>query len=285
MEITQIIDYLIHHYKIGTISNFQPLIGGTVSELYLLTTYHNDRYVVKMNHPEVIKTEDRFLTCYKDLSLLPSHFYTDSNYRYIVYSYIEGSTNYPHRNKQEMLKIVVEELINQYEVVHDAKGWGFADEVSESWQSFLMSRVQEASTLVNSYLEQNDYTLVQHLVQTSELNQETVPYLLHGDCGVHNFIFLDGKISGVIDPTAVYGHPLYDLVYAFFSSPDELTKEAFDFAFGHFKFKDNANSNNYGEVLIGLYLRLSTCIKHHPHDLENYLKAWNYWIEIFRNDK
>ena len=31
------------------------------------------------------------------------------------------------------------------------------------------------------------------------------------------------------------------------------------------------------EVLIALYMRMATCLVHHPHDLPAYLAAWPRW--------
>ena len=31
------------------------------------------------------------------------------------------------------------------------------------------------------------------------------------------------------------------------------------------------------EVIIQLYCRIGICLRHHPHNLADYLKAWNYW--------
>jgi aminoglycoside phosphotransferase (APT) family kinase protein len=104
------------------------------------------------------------------------------------------------------------------------------------------------------------------------------PYLLHGDCGVHNFIFQGGHLSGVIDPTPIIGDPLYDLIYAFCSSPDDLSKETIDFAVSYLLHK--RDNKLYQDVIIGLYLRLGTCRKHHPNDFEEYLKAWSYWKDL-----
>ena len=35
----------------------------------------------------------------------------------------------------------------------------------------------------------------------------------------------------------------------------------------------------YEEIVIGLYLRIDTCLRHHPKDLEDYLAAWRYWMD------
>lgn len=34
----------------------------------------------------------------------------------------------------------------------------------------------------------------------------------------------------------------------------------------------------YEEIVIGLYLCIDTCLRHHPKDLEDYLVAWRYWM-------
>ncbi|WP_175560791.1 hypothetical protein [Paenibacillus sp. NAIST15-1] len=33
------------------------------------------------------------------------------------------------------------------------------------------------------------------------------------------------------------------------------------------------------EAMIQLYIRIGLSIKHHPHDLPEYLAAWEYWKE------
>jgi hypothetical protein len=122
-----------------------------------------------------------------------------------------------------------------------------------------------------------EFDFVAELVNSpSRLRKD--PYLLHGDCGIHNFIFEDQKLVGVIDPTSVIGDPLYDLIYAFCSSPEELTLETIQPAVNLLiSQKGNINEILPEEVIIGLFLRLSSCLKHHPHDFEEYLTAWDYW--------
>ncbi|WP_214607661.1 hypothetical protein, partial [Mycobacterium tuberculosis] len=61
-------------------------------------------------------------------------------------------------------------------------------------------------------------------------------------------------------------------------SPDDLTKETIDLVLGQLRFEtDTPISNFYKKVVIGLYLRVGTSVKHHPNDLNEYLKAWQYW--------
>lgn len=265
------------------IIEFEKLTGGTVSHLYLLCN-GDVKYVAKSNKPQVIKSEVNFLDFYKDQSLLPKLLYVDQSYQYMVYTFISGSTNYNRKDKPEMLKKLVLKLIAHYQRVPLSSGWGWADDPTDSWQSFLWNRVIEANQTLHPYLKKEDLDLVLELVKSPNRNGSSgdQPYFIHGDCGVHNFIFNNaGHLCGVIDPTPVLGDPLYDLIYAFCSSPDDLTKETLNSAAGHLV-GGNVMSDNllYEEVLIGLYLRLATCIIHHPNDLNEYLNAWTYWKHI-----
>lgn len=284
MDIQKIINQLIHNNIIHSEpTEFEQLSGGTVSDLYLLNI-GDTKYVVKSNDPKIVESEANFLDYYKESNLLPKLLFVENSYKYIVYTFINGSTNYDRYNKKEMLKVLVQGLLNNYKPVSNDIGWGWADQPVDSWQSFLMNEVIEANKTINSRIDSNDHNFVLNLVK--KISHDRKPFLLHGDCGVHNFIFKDGQLSGVIDPTPVIGPTHYDLIYAFCSSPVDLTKETIDSALSHLIMKsEKCNSFLYEEVLIGLYLRLAASIKHHPNDLEEYIKAWYYWKDIIGNEK
>jgi hypothetical protein len=127
---------------------YKQLSGGTVSQLYLLKNRDSSQYVVKMNQPQVIKWETHFLETYKSLKLLPKLHFVEASNQYIVYSFINGSTNYARKNKKEMLQVLVEGLINHYQIVPSGRGWGWADEVTDSWERFLVNRVLEANQIL-----------------------------------------------------------------------------------------------------------------------------------------
>ncbi|WP_312097213.1 aminoglycoside phosphotransferase family protein [Niallia sp.] len=278
MDIEKIIKELIQNKIIQSKqTDYEQLNGGTVSELYLL---HNDgsKYVVKSNDPLITKSESNFLHTYKEINMLPKLLFVEHSNRYIVYSYINGSTHYPRKNKKEMLQELVKELINNYMPIDQNIGWGWADEPTDSWRSFLKTEIEVANKWLGSRLSREDYHFIHNLV--IEISNERKPFLIHGDCGVHNFIFNDGKLTGVIDPTPIIGDPIYDLIYAFCSSPDDLTTETIDTAASHLVVDNVHKSYFYEQVLIGLYLRIGTCVKHHPDDLAAYLKAWEYWKTI-----
>ncbi|MGZ9869916.1 phosphotransferase [Priestia endophytica] len=142
-----------------------------------------------------------------------------------------------------------------------------------------------AKEILDSYLGEEEFNFILKLVKSEKRNiLSKESSLLYGDCGIHNFIFDDGKLKGVIDPTPVIGNPLYDLIYAFCSSPDDLTKETLDSVVSHLTINNSRiHEVLYEELLIGLYLRLKSCIKHHPDDFNNYIRAWFYWKDIFKN--
>ncbi|MCE7793785.1 aminoglycoside phosphotransferase family protein [Salipaludibacillus sp. CUR1] len=283
MDIQKIINQLLHNNIIPSKpTEYKHLSGGTASKVYLLTI-GDIKYAVKSNQPQVIKSEVNFLNLYKESNLLPELLFVESSYKYIVYTFINGTANYVRKNKKEMLKLLVQQLLNNYKPVPNDIGWGWADDPADSWQSFLLDEIGEAYEIINSRLVSNDHDFVFDLVQKCS-NERRKPFLLHGDCGVHNFIFKDGHLNGVIDPAPVIGDPLYDLIYAFCSSPDDLTKETIDSAVSHLRVKPYENNLFlYNEVIIGLYLRLGTCIKHHPNDFEEYLKAWHYWKDTIKS--
>ena len=280
MDMKKIVIELIKNHIIHTEPmRIERLNGGTISELYLLTSNGNN-YVVKSNHPHVIQSEASFLKDYKEITLVPKLIFVESSYQYLVYSFIDGSTNYARKNKKEILKELVLGLLNQYKPVPDGSGWGWADQPTDSWRSFLTNEVHEAKKTIGSRLDRSEHHFVVNLVKESR--EEITPHLIHGDCGVHNFLFNEHQqICGVIDPTPLMGEPIYDLIYAFCSSPDDLTKEMLDYAMSHMKVKGNS-SPLYEKVMIGLYLRLAACLKHHPEDFQAYLKAWSYWGNVVK---
>jgi len=248
----------------------KALSGGTTSELYLLQS----RYVIKKNEPQVLKAEAVFLKEYSEILLFPTLIYEEPQNNYIVYSYIKGESIYKRKYKRELLVELVQNIFNHYKIAESEGGWGWTDDQSPSWNDFLLQRAIEATNILKNYLSEEDSKLIYTLIKNKKSEMINQPYLLHGDCGVHNFIFIEDKLTGVIDPTPVFGPRLYDLIYAFCSSPDDLKIETIETA-ANALLEDTKNL--YEDVMIGLYLRIATCIKHHPSDLDEYLNAWEYW--------
>lgn len=73
------------------------------------------------------------------------------------------------------------------------------------------------------------------------------------------------------------GPVLYDFIYAFYSSPDDLNLETLFAAFEFLNHEPIDNVRLIEEVVLQLYCRIGISAKVHPHDLQDYLKAWDYW--------
>jgi hypothetical protein len=276
VEIEEIIQELHGQGVINRKCNdFKQLSGGTSSLVYVLLENHNPKYVVKINNNSTIKHESEYLIFYSNIGLLPKLLHVDKEYTYLVYSFKSGQTKYKRGNKSNILKSLVNSLINDYKPISTFYGYGYVDEPTNSWNEFLIHRAIEARKVIDTTLAEEDHIFVHSLINFTDVGE--LKYLLHGDCGVHNFLFSGGVQAGVIDPTPVIGEPLYDLIYAFCSSPDSLDIETIQNAIHLLDSKFVYQRDLNEEVLIGLYFRIATCIRHHPNDLIEYLKWWDYW--------
>jgi fructosamine-3-kinase len=179
---------------------------------------------------------------------------------------------------------LTESLINRYERASSKEGWGWLEEpLSESWQTFQQRCIAEACEVVGGLLSGDDHSMVKQITESVHGSVSPQAYLLHGDCGVHNFIFDSSFLRGVIDPTPMIGPPLYDFIFAFCSSPDELTIDTLFEAVRSLKpflLQHATRRILIEEVLVQLYCRIATCLKYHSHHLPEYLEAWNYWRNI-----
>lgn len=211
---------------------------------------------------------------------MPTVLFLESRNEYMIYTFLAGTCNDLKREKQETLLTLVKEVLNHLQPV-TRSGWGWTEATSNSWGAFLEQEFIEVKRTLNAYLPEKDHLLVARLIeQIKHKPMRFQTYLLHGDCGVHNFIFQEGKLTGVIDPIPLIGEPLYDLIYAFCSSPEELTEDVILKASAELTVGSNlADIGLYEHILLGLYMRMNACIHHHPNDLKAYMQAWSYWVE------
>lgn len=260
--------------------------GTTNGFVCLLSVADQPAYVLKIDDPQQNYITARFLNGYGGNPLLPKLIYADPQNAYLVYTYIAGSSYNTRGSKSSWLKSVTEQLIGAYVVAEAHNGWGWMDEPVDSWSDFVMERLQEAHSEIGGLLSEEDYVFVQqiaavHIPTVVEPGNENLQaYWLHGDCGAHNFLFEHGGLTGVIDPSPMIGPPLYDLIYAFCSSPDDLTLETLQEAAASLS-PSNAEpldpSLLIRETIVQLYCRIATCLRHHADDLPAYLDAWALW--------
>lgn len=248
--------------------------GTTDGQVYTLSVGGAAKYILKVDNKLSISGVKPLLAAYPESPLLPKLLFVDPAGTYIVYTYIAGTTHYNRGVKIDWLKRLVTGLLNHYEI-SDAKEWGRLEMPRSSWGEFNRISLEGARQNVDNLLPAGDYEKVQAM--SERISYAGDKYLLHGDTGVHNFVFRNNRLAGVIDPSPMAGPVLYDFTYAFCSSPDDLNLETLLPAFDLLGERNMERSRLIEEVIFQLYCRIGICARVHPHDLEDYLKAWEYW--------
>lgn len=252
--------------------------GTTEGHVYTLSVENEPKYVLKIDSPHQISLIEQWHQAYIHSTLPPKLLYTDPAKTYIVYTYIAGTTHFQRGSKINWLTLLVNRLLNSYEIYPHTDKWGFwLEDPRETWRDYIDRGVEDARINIGSLLPAEDYDKVKSFVENISVTEDHERFLLHGDCGVHNFVFHQQTITGVIDPSPIVGPVRYDFMYAFCSSPDDLNLETFFSAFALLNHEPAERSKLIEEVMIQLYCRIGICLKHHPHDLADYLKAWDYW--------
>lgn len=281
-KINEIIDVLINK---GLIINDRLEVkrlksGTTNGVLYTLLFNEIPTYVIKIDEPEIITATKDFLVAYQDVKLLPDVLYTDNEAEFIVYAYISGETHFNRGSKMEWMSLIINELFNKYKKVDQATPWGRINGISRNcWSEFNESSLEFARRNIGGLLPIEDHTRIEILVnKLKNYHDQEEKYYLHGDTGVHNFVYLDNQLTGVIDPSPLIGPKIYDFTYAFCSSPDSLNESALLSLFLLLDLDDSFTKERLlEEVLFQLYTRIGVCIKVHPHDLNDYMNAWKEW--------
>ncbi|TKC19276.1 hypothetical protein [Robertmurraya kyonggiensis] len=254
--------------------------GTTNGVLYNILFNNIPTYVIKIDNPMSIAATQEFLMAYHDVKLLPDVLYTDYDKEFIVYSHISGETHYNRGSKREWMAIIIKELFNKYKKVDKDTPWGRLNRVQRnSWSDFNQSSLQSAQKNIGDSLPSEDHKRVEILVNNLKRyhNQEE-KYYLHGDTGVHNFVYMENQLKGVIDPSPLIGPKIYDFTYAFCSSPDSLNLSTLFSSFSLWNSQASFTEERLlDEVLFQLYTRIAVCIKVHPIDLSGYMGAWNEW--------
>ncbi|WP_159888221.1 aminoglycoside phosphotransferase family protein [Paenibacillus puerhi] len=255
--------------------------GTTDGIVYFLSEHDEPKYVLKIDHPHQIALTEQFLGTYRHLELFPEILYTDPAKAYLVYTYLTGTTHYNRGLKINWLTILVKELFNHYEKYVQTDQWGRLESPIPSWREWNYRSLVDTRNDWGSLLSIEDFNRVESIFENiSKHEDQQVRYLLQGDTGVHNFVFYEHSLVGVIDPAPMIGPLLYDFTYAFCSSPDDLNLETLMAAFDLLHHEPIERSRLIEEVIFQLYCRIGICIKFHPHDLEDYLIAWEYWKSV-----
>ncbi len=245
--------------SINTLKYFRD---GTDSRIILL----NEKYIVKQNQPTLLKSEAVFSETYKENKKLQRVVLADENYRYIVYEFMPGDVMHVVDNVEDLL-FSIKKLTDSF-VTYTGDEFGYIYDPSPSWIEFLKSRVHEASlTLPDSF----DFLPQVYDSITVLENYTFDKKLIHGDFGTHNFIKKHGDFVGAIDPIPMVGDPLYDFIFACLSNLDIVK---------HLSLEKLVNITNEPEekvkalLVVLLFCRMSTCLRHHKEDFDSYVDFW-----------
>ncbi len=255
---------------------WSELKGGTDSTVGIIGSPDSSlKYVVKLNRPEQIASENTFYELYHGIALLPKVTYVDPGYRYFLYRYVPGATSYVRGTKETLMHELIERVIRYYVPPTSETQFPWVEDPERAKEDLDYAR-----SIIATRLAEDDHHLVAELLarRRARIDRDRL-YVLHGDFGVHNFLFEQGTLSGVIDPIPSLGRPLYDLLYAFCSSPDDLHRSVLVSAVERMGGNETIHESDLvDDTIIALYMRLSTCLRHHPNDWHEYLKAWNEWV-------
>ena len=137
---------------------FKALKSGTTSGvLYTLYVENTPAYVVKIDHPSIIKSTEDFLLAYQDIQLLPNVLFVDDQKEFLVYSYISGETHFNRGPKLKWMTHLIKELFNHYQKVDQDIPWGRVNgQKRKSWSDFNQVSLESAKENIGKLLSSED---------------------------------------------------------------------------------------------------------------------------------
>ena len=162
-------------------------------------------------------------------------------------------------------------ITNNYKTV-DYYGYGYLYEEVSTWSEFLLDEIADSTKTLVAYIPDNSIVLDQvKILEDYKFDKK----LIHGDFGTHNFIKVNGKFAGVIDPMPVLGDSLYDTLFAIVSNASVIKNISIDKIYSllsepHQKIK--------AMLIVVIYCRIARCLKYHKQDINIYMDFWNRLI-------
>ena len=138
--------------------------GTTEGLVYTLSEKGTPKYVLKFDYPQEIDFVQQFLQAYQNVSLLPKLLYTDPEKKFIVYSFLTGTTHYNRGSKINWMTILVKDLFNHYKKSDQAAEWGRLGIPRQSWHEFNTISVESAYINIGDLLPIEDYLKVKSFV-------------------------------------------------------------------------------------------------------------------------
>ncbi|MDQ6419467.1 phosphotransferase [Paenibacillus sp. LHD-117] len=255
--------------------------GTTEGRVYILSENGTPSYVLKLEDAIYTRETADFLNRYSESPLLPTLLHADPEHRYLLYAYQRGTTHINRGSKLDWMNRLAAGLLNHYTPEQEFRDFGRPDSPCRTWREFNRRSLEFAKETIGDVLPAKDHKIAERTWEEKLRDWGADDkYWLHGDTGVHNFVFHEEKMAGVIDPSPIAGPILYDFTYAFCSSPDDLNVETLLRAYEGLSVQRAEPSEVMLETAFQLYCRIAICLMHHPQDLPAYLAAWPSWATM-----
>jgi hypothetical protein len=274
------------------------LAGGTTDAPVAIGRGAGPELVVKVDHPGVIWAAARFLYAYAGSPLVTPLRHVDARHRYLAYRYAPGVLTRDSAvsiDKGRALSSLASNLLCTY-LPASAPMACWIDELHQpvdrqphgrTWQGFLEMVLSRRHSQARAHLPEGAGDLALELAASPRRRGNGPLFLLHGDCGAHNFLFVEGHLSSVIDPRPVAGEPIHDLAAAFVSWPGALTLDtvlpaasALERSGRWSPQPSHSRRLLIEEVLIALYSWVAACARYIPEDVPVYSEAWDHWTAL-----
>src|SRR5574344_70523 len=235
------------------INDIKEFTDGTYSKVFLI----NNKYLYKEN--PTISSEVAFLKLNGNKWF--QKVIIDST-KYAVYNFIEGNIMHNVKYPKEVVNTLID-ITNNYHKT-DISGYGHLYNIKSTFKEYLKSELLDT-----------EIKGIDALKYLDNINENFDKTILHGDCGTHNFISIDDKLVGIIDPEGIIGDPKYDLLFGIVSNLDILD---------HIDLNDIIKDMyTYSLFMIILFDRIRRSSKYHPIDTNRYIDIFKDWEDRYEN--
>lgn len=249
----------------------EKMLNGVCSEVYLL----NNKYIVKFNDSAVLESEYLFFKTNNHKFNEQIVFY-DKDDSFIVYKYIKHDKDIDDGVLNLEFIAKMKDYIYSY-VNAEIDGYGFVLDKQKSWVGFFENELKNRKHFALSVLSEDEYLKVEkslNVIEKYSINKA----LLHGDFGVHNILFNNNQVVGVIDPETMLGDRIYDFITLIFSDV-RLCKDL-DIN-DVYLFLDNEPFEKVkAMIILVLFDRIIRCVRHNIPDIDIYISLWNYYANM-----
>lgn len=272
----------LDRYSMENKENCRLLKSKNLKRVWELNLDNGGKYIVKFNENKMIKGEWDFYKFYNRNRYFPTIMKMDLEKDYLIYSYITGNAEH-NLTKIQILKEVVLNVINNYKINDKLSGFGLLGENS-SWEEYLTFKVKDAADRIGSILTEKDYYIVIDAIkELSKSRKIRKPYYLQGNCALDNVIIEDGEFKGLIDPMPTNGDPIYDMINAFCSTPDDISGKNLETLLRTLRKEFRVSKKDvFRYMVIVLYIQLGQCLTFRCAEIVNYIVLWESWKKIYK---